>query len=112
MGKGEMGDGVTVPVGGEVCKNVRGEWHRVNGRIGNGVSVPVGGEVCKNVRGEWHRVNGIIGNGVTVPVGGEVCKNVRGEWHSVNDKKYETVLLRHYRSGGLVSGGCPRAAFL
>ena len=58
MGKGEMGDGVTVPVGGEVCKNVRGEWHRVNGRIGNGVSVPVGGEVCKNVRGEWHRVNG------------------------------------------------------
>ena len=44
MGKGEMGDGVTVPVGGEVCKNVRGEWHRVNGRIGNGVttSLPVG----------------------------------------------------------------------
>ena len=70
MGKGEMGDGVTVPVGGEVCKNVRGEWHRVNGRMGNGVTagkkgkieigvtVPVGGEVCKNVRGEWHRVNG------------------------------------------------------
>ena len=40
VGKGEMGDGVTVPVGGEVCKNVRGEWHRVNGRIGNGVTVP------------------------------------------------------------------------
>ena len=55
---------------------------------------------------------GEMGDGVTVPVGGEVCKNVRGEWHRVNGKKQKTVLLRHYRSGGLVSGGCPRAAFL
>ena len=50
--------------------------------------------------------------GVTVPVGGEVCKNVRGEWHRVNGKNTKRCYYFITGRAGLLSGGCPRAAFL
>jgi hypothetical protein len=66
-----MGDGVSVPVGGEVCKNVGTEWHR---EFGIGSSSESGSREVGTGKGGTE-------NGVTVPVGSEVCKKVRGEWH-------------------------------
>ena len=50
-----MGNGVTVPVAGGGCKDIRRRVAQESGEMGNGVTVPVVGRGCKKVRGEWHR---------------------------------------------------------